>query len=179
VAGYCIYLYLNFSGFCDIAIGVSGLLGIHVHENFDRPFRSRNLQELWTRWHITLSTYMRDMLFAPLSKILIRRFGPKSAPHCIAVSITVVFVLLGIWHGAGWNFVIFGFWHAIGLVVVHYYTIALKKRLGKAGYIKYQENRVIFHISNALTISYFALGLFLLANSMRGMGTILHAFRPM
>jgi D-alanyl-lipoteichoic acid acyltransferase DltB (MBOAT superfamily) len=178
-AGYCIYLYCNFSGFCDIAIGVSGLLGIHVHENFDRPFRSRNLQEFWTNWHITLSTYMRDMVFAPLSKALIRRFGPKSAPHCIALSIAIVFILLGIWHGAGWNFVIFGVWHAVGVVVVHYYTIFLKKRLGKAGYAKYQENPVIFQISRALTVTYFALGLFLMANSIFGMKLIFHAFRPM
>ncbi len=179
VAAYCVYLYCNFSGFCDIAIGTSGLLGIEVKENFDRPFGSRNLQELWTRWHITLSEYMRDMLFTPMSKILIRRFGPKAAPHCIAFCIAAVFIILGIWHGAGWNYVIFGCWHAVGLVVVHYYTLFLKKRLGKAAFAKYKENRIIYRVSNALTISYFALGLFLLANSMRGLGRILEAFRPM
>jgi D-alanyl-lipoteichoic acid acyltransferase DltB (MBOAT superfamily) len=179
VAAYCIYLYCNFSGFCDIAIGVSGLLGINVHENFDRPFRARNLQELWSYWHMTLTNYMRDMLFTPLSKMLIRYFGPKWASHCIAVSIAVVFILLGIWHGAGWNYVIFGVWNAAGVVAVHYYTQFLKKRLGKVGFNKYRENRVIYHIANIVTLAYFSVGLFLVANSMRGIIMILHTFKPM
>jgi D-alanyl-lipoteichoic acid acyltransferase DltB (MBOAT superfamily) len=178
-AFYFIYLYCNFSGFCDVAIGVSGLLGIHVHENFDRPFRTRNLQEFWAHWHMTLTNYMRDMVFVPLSKVLVRRFGPKSAPHCIAVCIAVVFLLMGIWHGAGLNFVIFGAWHAVGVVAVHYYTLTLKKRLGKAGYAKYRESRVIYHVANAATLVYFALGLFIFANSMHGMGMLLRSFRPM
>ncbi|MBS1800809.1 MAG: MBOAT family protein [Acidobacteria bacterium] len=179
VAGFTAYLYLNFSGFCDIAIGVSGLLGIHVQENFDRPFRRRNLQEFWVHWHITLTNYMRDMVFVPLSKSLVRRFGPASAPHCIALAIAIVFVLMGIWHGAGWNFVLYGVWHAVGVVCVHYYTLFLKKRLGKAGFQKYRENRVIYHIANAVTVAYFALGLILVANSMHGLGIIFGAFRPM
>ena len=179
VAGYTAYLYLNFSGFCDIAIGVSGLLGIHVHENFDRPFSKRNLQEFWAHWHMTLTNYMRDMVFVPLSKALVRRFGPASAPHCIAAAIAIVFILMGIWHGAGVTFVIYGLWHAVGVVAVHYYTLFLKKRLGKVRYAKYRENRVIYHIANAITLAYFALGLIFVTNSMRGLKMILHAFRPM
>jgi D-alanyl-lipoteichoic acid acyltransferase DltB (MBOAT superfamily) len=179
VAGYCAYLYLNFSGFCDIAIGVSGLLGIHVHENFDHPFSKRNLQEFWAHWHITLTDYMRDMVFVPLSKSLVRRFGPASTPHCIALAIAIVFLLMGIWHGAGWNFVIYGLWHAVGVAAVHYYTLFLKKRLGKERYAKYRENRVIYHIANAVTLAYFALGLIFVANSMHGLKIIFGAFRPM
>ena len=179
VAGYCAYLYLNFSGFCDIAIGVSGLLGIHVQENFDRPFSKRNLQEFWAHWHMTLTNYMRDMVFVPLSKILVRRFGPASAPHFIAAAIAIVFILMGIWHGAGWNFVLYGLWHAVGVVCVHYYTLFLKKRLGKVRYAQYRENRIIYRISNAVTLAYFALGLILVANSMRGLRMIFSAFRAM
>jgi D-alanyl-lipoteichoic acid acyltransferase DltB (MBOAT superfamily) len=179
VAGYCAYLYLNFSGFCDIAIGVSGLLGIHVQENFDHPFSKRNLQEFWAHWHITLTNYMRDMVFVPLSKALVRRFGPKMAPHCIALAIAIVFLLMGIWHGAGWTLVIYGLWHAAGVVAVHYYTLFLKKRLGKVGYARYRENRVIYHIANAVTLAYFALGLIFVANSMHGLTIIFGAFRHM
>ena len=62
-----------------MAIGVAGLIGIRVEENFDSPFLSRNIQEFWTRWHITLTNFMRDTLFSPMSKGLIRRFGPQSA----------------------------------------------------------------------------------------------------
>jgi D-alanyl-lipoteichoic acid acyltransferase DltB (MBOAT superfamily) len=86
---------------------------------------------------------------------------------------------MGIWHGAGWNFVLYGLWHAVGVVAVHYYTLFLKKRLGKVRYAKYRENRVIYHIANAVTLAYFALGLILVANSMRGLKLIFGAFRPM
>jgi D-alanyl-lipoteichoic acid acyltransferase DltB (MBOAT superfamily) len=128
---------------------------------------------------MTLTNYMRDMVFVPLSKVLIRRFGPASAPHCIAAAIAIVFVLMGIWHGAGVTFVIYGLWHAVGVVTVHYYTLFLKKRLGKVRYAKYRENKVIYHIANAVTLAYFALGLIFVTNSIRGLKMILHAFRPM
>jgi D-alanyl-lipoteichoic acid acyltransferase DltB (MBOAT superfamily) len=76
---YYLYLYCNFSGFCDIAIGGAGLMGISVIENFDNPFAARNMQEFWNRWHISLSRYMRDVVFSPLSKTLVRLFGPRNA----------------------------------------------------------------------------------------------------
>src|ERR1051325_10363803 len=70
VVAYYMFLYCNFSGFCDIAIGSAGLMGISVAENFDTPFAARNIKDFWNRWHITLSHYMRDVLFSPLSKAL-------------------------------------------------------------------------------------------------------------
>ena len=72
---YYLFLYCNFSGFCDMAIGAAGLIGIPVAENFDNPFAARNVKDFWNRWHITLSTYMRDVVFAPLSKFLVRLGG--------------------------------------------------------------------------------------------------------
>ena len=114
-----------------MVIGVSGLLGIEVAENFDQPFTSRNFQEFWTRWHITLSTWIRDLVFTPLSKALMRKFGPKSANHVIAVSILISFLIVGIWHGSELNFLVFGALQGAGLVTVHYYTVWLKKKLGR------------------------------------------------
>jgi len=172
IFAFAFFLYFNFSGYCDMAIGVSALIGISVMENFDDPFISRNLQEFWNRWHISLSTWIRDLMFTPLSKALIRRFGPRSANHSIAFSIFAVFVVLGIWHGVGWNFVVFGMWHGIGLAVCHYYTVFLKKRLGKQGYARYLANRWIEAAGVVATIVYFSCGLFLLANSMSQMRQI-------
>ena len=74
---YYLYLYCNFSGFCDIAIGGAGLMGIPVAENFANPFAARNMKDYWNRWHITLSLYMRDVVFSPLSKALVRSFRTR------------------------------------------------------------------------------------------------------
>ncbi|MBB6145182.1 D-alanyl-lipoteichoic acid acyltransferase DltB (MBOAT superfamily) [Silvibacterium bohemicum] len=170
--GYTLYLYCNFSGFCDMVVGMSGLLGIDVMENFNVPFSARNLQEFWNRWHISLSTWLRDMMFTPMVKMLVRIFGPKSANNAIAFSICAVFVVIGVWHGVGINFALFGLFHGIGLASVHYYGIFIKKRLGKQGFLAYRENRVIGAVGTALTFTYFSLSLFLFANSWENMHQI-------
>jgi D-alanyl-lipoteichoic acid acyltransferase DltB (MBOAT superfamily) len=162
---YPIYLYCNFSGLCDLVIGISGIMGISVMENFNRPFSSRNFQVFWSRWHISLSTFMRDMMFTPLVKFLATRFGSRNLNHAVAISILSVFLLIGVWHGATVNFVLFGLSQGLGVATVHYSTIFLKKRLGKAGFIAYQQNRAIYVAACGFTYIYFALTLFLFANS--------------
>ena len=173
---YYLYLYLNFSGFCDMAIGAAGLIGIPVAENFNNPFAARNVKDFWNRWHITLSLYMRDVVFSPLSKFLVRRAGPH-ANHAIALTITVVFLLVGIWHGVGWHFAAYGAAHALAVVVNHYYTIGLKKWLGREGFKAYNENRWIHAAAVALTFSYCAATLFLFANTFSEMKEILLMMR--
>jgi D-alanyl-lipoteichoic acid acyltransferase DltB (MBOAT superfamily) len=172
---YTLYLYCNFSGFCDMVIGVSGLLGIDVIENFNVPFTARNLQEFWANWHISLSTWLRDMMFTPMVKILVRRFGPKSANNAIAFSICVVFIVIGMWHGVGLNFALFGLSQGVGLAVVHYYTIYLKKKLGKQGFLAYRDNPYIRAAGVVATFIYFSLSLFLFANSWDNMQKIFKA----
>lgn len=174
---FYLYLYLNFSGYCDMAIGTAGLIGIQVDENFDQPFRSRNIQEFWTRWHITLSNYMRDTVFTPLSKALIRRMGPKAAPHAIAISIFAVFVGIGAWHGLAWNFLIYGTLHGVGVVSCHYYTIWLKKRLGKARYAAYHQNPWIKAVAVTMTFLFAAGSLFFFANTLPDAAKILSVLR--
>jgi D-alanyl-lipoteichoic acid acyltransferase DltB (MBOAT superfamily) len=177
VPAYALYLYCNFSGFCDMAIGVSGLLGIEVAENFDRPFQTRNIQEFWTRWHMTLSTWFRDLVFTPMSKSLMRRFGPKSANHVIAVSLLLTFLLVGIWHGKGLNFLVFGALQGIGLVTVHYYTVWLKKTLGREGFAAYRQNRIIRTTMQVINFAYFSFTLFFFANNWREMHDILRVLK--
>ncbi len=169
IPAYTLYLYCNFSGFCDMVIGVSGLLGIEVAENFDRPFLARNFQEFWTRWHMTLSTWIRDLLFTPLTKSLMRKFGPKSANHVIAASILISFIALGVWHGTGVNYLIFGVSQGVGLATVHYYTVWLKKKLGRDRFAAYRNNRLIASIATVMTFTYFSLTLFLFANTWKDM----------
>jgi D-alanyl-lipoteichoic acid acyltransferase DltB (MBOAT superfamily) len=170
---YYLYLYCNFSGFCDLAIGGAGLICIPVSENFQDPFGSRNMREFWNRWHITLSQYMRDVVFSPLSKYLARVMGPASVNHAVALTIVVVFLLMGIWHGVGWNYAVFGLLQAAGVVVTHYYTIGLKKWLGRDGFKAYNNNRWIRAAAVTATFCYFAATLFFFANSPAEMKEII------
>jgi D-alanyl-lipoteichoic acid acyltransferase DltB (MBOAT superfamily) len=174
VPAYTLYLYCNFSGFCDMVIGTSALLGIEVGENFDRPFASRNLQEFWNHWHITLSAWFRDMMFTPMLKALVRLSGPKSANHMIALTLMIVFITVGVWHGTGLNYLLFGMCQGIGLVVVHYYRLLLRSRLSRQSYAAYQESPVIHAVAVAATFVYFSLTLFFFANTMDDIRRIAH-----
>lgn len=164
VAAFYVYLYCNFSGFCDLAIGAGGLVGIAIAENFANPFAARNVREFWNQWHITLSTYMRDMVFTPLSKRIVALAGPRSVPHAIAAAIAVVFLLVGVWHGTGWNFVLFGALHALAVVGNHYYTLGLKELLGKKRFKAYVESRLVRALAVAATWCFVAGSLFFFAN---------------
>lgn len=174
---YYLYLYLNFSGYCDVAIGLAGLAGIPVPENFRNPLMARNLKEFWNRWHITLSEWMRDLVFSPLAKKLVTRVGPKYANHAIAGIILLVFVLIGVWHGKGWTFLIYGLLHGLGVVANYYYTLALKKHLSREEYLSYMANRWIEAVGILMTFCYVAGTLFFMANSPTQIDQILHVLR--
>jgi D-alanyl-lipoteichoic acid acyltransferase DltB (MBOAT superfamily) len=162
---YYLYLYLNFSGFCDLAIGAAALIGIPVPENFENPFAARNVKDFWNRWHLTLSLWMRDVVFSPLSKYFVGQFGLKLADHAIALAIAVVFLLVGIWHGAGWNFAAYGAVHALGVVANHYYTIFLKQKLGRERFKAYNQNRWIRAVAIGFTFCYCGASLIFFANT--------------
>lgn len=172
---YYFFLFLNFSGICDMAIGVAALLGIRVRENFDNPFIARNVKEFWNRWHITLSEYTRDVIFAPLSKSLIKKFGVKYTNLCIALTILVVFTVIGIWHGVGWHFIIFGLLHAVGVIANHFYTTFLKRKLGREKYKAYNENALVNGAAIVLTFLYVAATFAIFANDRAMMGIIKNA----
>jgi D-alanyl-lipoteichoic acid acyltransferase DltB (MBOAT superfamily) len=174
---YYLFLYCNFSGFCDMAIGCAGLIGIPVIENFDYPFAARNMRDFWNRWHISLSQYMRDVLFSPLSKFLAGIFGPRNINHAIAVTILIVFLLIGIWHGAGLNYMVYGLLQGCGVAATHYYTVFLKKKLGRDGFAAYNANRWIHAAAVVATFSYNAMTLFFFANTFEEMRKILSIMR--
>jgi D-alanyl-lipoteichoic acid acyltransferase DltB (MBOAT superfamily) len=105
---YAIQLYADFSGYSDMAIGVSRLLGIDVARNFDHPFFARNIADFWRRWHMSLTSWLTDYLFTPIS-IQLRDYGRVG----LAVAIVITFLVIGAWHGARWTFVLFGAIHGL------------------------------------------------------------------
>jgi D-alanyl-lipoteichoic acid acyltransferase DltB (MBOAT superfamily) len=162
---YYLYLYCNFSGFCDMAIGTAGLVGIRVSENFDCPLAARSVQDFWARWHITLSNYMRNVVFTPVTKWLVGRLGPQRLNEAIAAAILLVFLLVGVWHGAGARYIAFGLAHGVALVVNHYYGIWLKRVLGRERFRAYSHSRLVRAAATVATFAYISATFFLFANS--------------
>lgn len=111
VYAYAMQIYNDFSGYSDIAIGSAALFGYELPENFETPYRSRNLQEFWRKWHITLSSWLRDYLYIPLG-------GSKGSTLFTYRNLFLTMLLGGLWHGASWNFVIWGALHGGALAVV-------------------------------------------------------------
>jgi alginate O-acetyltransferase complex protein AlgI len=100
-------IYYDFDGYSDIAIGLSRMLGLRVPENFDRPYFSTSLQAFWRRWHMSLSSWIRDYVYIPLG-------GNRGRRH---LHLIAAMGLCGLWHGADWNFVIWGLYHGAGLAL--------------------------------------------------------------
>ena len=107
---YSFQIYNDFSGYSDIAIGAARMMGFDLPENFNRPYLATNMREFWTRWHITLSTWLRDYLYVPLG-------GNRRSKVITARNIMITMVLGGLWHGAALNFVLWGAWHGLLLVL--------------------------------------------------------------
>ena len=164
VVSYTLYLYVNFSGFCDVVIGTSGLLGIQISENFNSPLIARNLRDYWQRWHISLSEFLRDSLFTPVTKWLIANFPQLGLSHAVPISTFLVFVSIGLWHGFTWNFLLFGCLHGVGVIVFHYYQL-FAKRWPAPFRSRYDKSLLVSVLARALTFSYVAICLFVFENS--------------
>jgi alginate O-acetyltransferase complex protein AlgI len=103
-------IYCDFSGYSDMAIGSARILGYRLPQNFDRPFSARSFNEIWQRWHISLSTWLRDYFYISLG-------GNRLGPRRTIVNLMLTMTIGGLWHGANWTFVLWGFGHGVLLVV--------------------------------------------------------------
>jgi len=139
-----VYLYLNFSGYCDVVIGIARAVGFNLPENFNHPYLARNINDFWSRWHITLSELLRDYLYFPIQTSLARHIPILPA---MILATLFSFLVMGIWHGNSISFAIFGLLHGIGVVIVNLYTEGLKKLLRKEQLKNYRNNRLIRLIS--------------------------------
>jgi len=114
---YGIRLFLDFSGYTDIAIGVGILLGVRLPENFDRPYLKTSLAAFWQSWHMTLSNWARYYVFSPLSRAMLKREPRPSPLVSVFVAQLATMGVIGLWHGIAWPFVAWGLWHGLGLFV--------------------------------------------------------------
>jgi D-alanyl-lipoteichoic acid acyltransferase DltB (MBOAT superfamily) len=154
LVAFPIYLYINFSGYCDIVNGLAKAVGFVLPENFNHPYRSRSINDFWSRWHISLSELLRDYLFFPMQTALSRRLPLLPS---MAVAALVSFCIMGAWHGNSLGFVIFGFLHGLGVVTTNLYAEVLKRVLSKEGLRRYRRSLAVKVVAVALCQAYVVL----------------------
>ena len=103
---YALQIYLDFSGYSDMAIGLGNVFGYGTKENFLHPYTADSLTDFWRRWHISLSSWFKDYLYIPLG-------GNRKGKYRAALNKMIVFALCGLWHGANWTFLLWGLWHGV------------------------------------------------------------------
>lgn len=156
VLAYSLQIYLDFSAYSDMAIGMGRMIGIHYRENFDYPYVSRSVTEFWRRWHISLGSFFRDYVYIPLG-------GNRKGKLRTYLNLFVVWFLTGLWHGASWNFVLWGLYFFVFIFIE---KLFLSRVLSK--------DRIISHIY-LVAVVYFGWILF----RFDDMGDILSVLRGM
>ncbi len=134
VYGYSIQIYCDFSGYTDIAIGVALLLGFKLPINFNSPYKAINITDFWRRWHISLSSWLRDYLYIPLG-------GNRKGKSRMYIHLMITMLLGGLWHGANMRFVIWGGLHGLGLVI---HKLWVKTNLSLSKYYTSRSSKNIF-----------------------------------
>ncbi len=140
VYGYAVQIYCDFSAYSDMAIGFCLLLGIHIPINFDAPYSATSIQDFWRRWHISLSTFLRDYLYIPLG-------GSRVGTAGIYRNLMLTFLLGGLWHGAAWTFIVWGALHGIYLCIER--AVAgrpVKRATTLTGWRRFVRQCLVFHL---------------------------------
>lgn len=132
IVAFAFQIYFDFSGYSDMAIGLGEILGFHFPENFNYPYISASVTEFWRRWHISLGSWFREYVYIPLGG------NRKGLPRQM-VNIFIVWMLTGIWHGAGWNFLLWGLWFAFFLALEKLFLGKVLKQLGRVVGILYDS----------------------------------------
>ncbi len=149
---YSAYIYLDFSGYSDIAIGTAYMIGIKTPENFNSPYIALNISDFWKRWHITFSSFLTMYVFKPIIKLLNSIINPKHRMVVSVLGYLLTFIICGLWHGSTINFFYWGLWHGLGLAIYKIWDVKLK------------PNQPFFHgltykgISMALTFFFVTVG---------------------
>ncbi|GAB6164942.1 MBOAT family protein [Thermostilla marina] len=150
LATVCFYvqIYCDFSGYSDMAIALARVLGFRLPENFRRPYFSTSPSEFWRRWHISLSTWLRDYLYIPLG-------GNRHGPAKTRRNLMITMLLGGLWHGASWNFVLWGFLHGLALIVHRQWRAHVRPHLEP--YLAKKPIAGLYHLGSWAALQYWVL----------------------
>jgi D-alanyl-lipoteichoic acid acyltransferase DltB (MBOAT superfamily) len=150
---YPAYVYFNFAGYCDIVIGGAALFGMKLPENFDRPYLARNMIDFWSRWHKTLTFWIRDYLFTPIYKAIAESW-PRRANSLVFLVYFVALFFAGVWHGSTFNFLVFGLMHGIGVSAAKIWEDFLIQRRGRSGLRNYMKSKRMQFIATVFTFHF-------------------------
>jgi alginate O-acetyltransferase complex protein AlgI len=162
---YYLFLYFNFSGACDLAIGISNVFGIHTSENFNAPFRACNISDYWRRWHMTLTGMLRRFIATPIMVIGARRLSRKMQPLVTCFALFFTFVFVAIWHGVGLNYLLFGLFHGFAMSAWFLWSRSKKSLVGLVS-PKLFDSVAYSIICWLMTHTYVAGSMVLFANNM-------------
>ncbi|MGA9116888.1 MAG: MBOAT family O-acyltransferase [Bacteroidota bacterium] len=177
---FAFQIYCDFSGYSDIAIGAAKVMGIRLTQNFDRPYHAASIGEFWRRWHMSLSTWFRDYLFLPVAYAAGRRFGDRTLwglrvrqdVMSYAAGTMVTTLIVGLWHGANWNFLLWGALHGVYLTASRLTSGVRRRAVRAAGLDRHPRVHralrvgVVFHL---VTFSW----IFFRAGSFEGVWSVL------
>lgn len=170
---YTLYLYFDFAGYSDIALGAARIMGIELPENFNAPFLKKNIQELWASWHMSLTRWLTDYVYWPLAKLLRKNEGLSKRPVLLSnISIIVTFIICGMWHGEALNFVVWGFYHGIGLSILNIYQKQKRKIRNKVAR-QYFLSRYSQWAGTVATFNFFVLGILIFSLDLTTLKTLL------
>jgi alginate O-acetyltransferase complex protein AlgI len=173
IATYPIFLFFNFSGYTDFVIGCAKLFRLELPENFDRPFSSLNFIDFWSRWHITLSQWLKTYVYSPFLLAAMRRAPSDAAmPWLSVMAYFVTFFLVGAWHGQTMEFLFFGILQGGGVATNKLYQEVMARWLGQDGYAKLSDNPLYQAIARGVTFTWFAFTLLWFWSTWREMGVV-------
>jgi D-alanyl-lipoteichoic acid acyltransferase DltB (MBOAT superfamily) len=153
---YPIFLYFNFSGYTDIVLGIGHFFGKRYPENFNAPFSSFNFLDFWSRWHMSLSFWLRDYVYTPLLKLLMQADLSRSLdPYLGVASYFVTFFLIGIWHGSTVIFAVYGLLLGLGVSMNKLYQTLIIRKIGKKRYKELSANLGYRFVCRALTYTWY------------------------
>jgi D-alanyl-lipoteichoic acid acyltransferase DltB (MBOAT superfamily) len=176
---YPIYLYLNFSGYCDMMIGLARFFGFDLPENFNRPFSSASFLEFWSRWHITLSDWLKTYVYTPMVKTLMTRFpSVKVEPFLGVFAFFVTFFLIGAWHGQTSEFLFYGVLLGLGISSNKLYQVLMAKWLGRKRFKSLTSQFIYRAFARGLTFTFFTFSLLWFWSSWQQMYRMASALGP-
>lgn len=146
IFSYTFQIYYDFSGYSDMAIGIGKMFNINLPQNFNNPYQAVSIQDFWHRWHISLSRFLKDYIYIPLSNLCLNRY----------MCVLIVFFISGLWHGASWLFVIWGLLHGIAVIVnriLKKYNININQKLSFLVTFIYLNLTWVFFRSENITIA--------------------------
>ena len=157
LVAYSLQIFLDFSGYTDLAIGLGRLFGIRLPENFNNPYLRPNLTQFWNNWHMTLTQWFRGYFFNPFTRALRQSKRPLPIWAVILLTQVATMILIGLWHGITWNFVAWGAWHGLGLFINNRWTEWVRPRLaGVNGHPA--ASKALMVLSTLFTFIFVTLG---------------------